>query len=113
MNVKEFREALEQFLKNIPYSNGEKYRQAWNAINAAAAPEHVPTMTSDGMNDQMECSCGWKSRGYWDGADYAEKEWRDHVADDMGILPRKCPCGKEYLPADGGQACHKLLPIEK
>lgn len=32
------------------------------------------------MLDTFECSCGWKSRVYYDGAEYAQAEWNRHVA---------------------------------
>lgn len=31
------------------------------------------------MGDQWKCSCGWESRKYWDGAEYAHEEWKAHV----------------------------------
>lgn len=31
------------------------------------------------MVDQYECSCGWKSASYWDGAEWAYDEWLEHV----------------------------------
>jgi hypothetical protein len=32
------------------------------------------------MLDQIICSCGWKSRTYFDGREYAHSEWKKHVA---------------------------------
>ena len=44
---------------------------------------HVPKYTGQGCADQYECSCGWKSNGYWDGAEWAWNEWVKHA---KGIL---------------------------
>jgi hypothetical protein len=32
-----------------------------------------------GMLDQIICSCGWESRTYFDGREYAYDEWKKHV----------------------------------
>jgi len=29
--------------------------------------------------DQYECPCGWKSKPYYDGAEYAYAEWKRHA----------------------------------
>ena len=31
------------------------------------------------MLDQIECACGWKSKTYFDGREYAHAEWCRHV----------------------------------
>lgn len=31
------------------------------------------------MLDQIQCSCGWESKTYFDGREYAYAEWRRHV----------------------------------
>jgi hypothetical protein len=64
-----------------------------------------------GRGDKVECSCSWESYDYLDGGEYPWIAWREHVAYEMGLIPRKCPCGKEYLPADSGKPCHELRPI--
>lgn len=47
---------------------------------------HTPKPRSNGMSDWVECSCGWESSGYWDGAEYALGEWSIHKADaDAGV----------------------------
>lgn len=112
MNVKAFRAAREEFFEKIPFSDPSEYRKAWDKLRSAAAPEHVPEAQSEFFSDQVLCSCGWESRGYWDLIEAGWGEWREHVADEMGLLPKECPCGKEYVPADGGTACHKLQEIE-
>ena len=33
----------------------------------------------DYMIDQAFCSCGWSSPGYFDGREYATRNWIDHV----------------------------------
>lgn len=40
---------------------------------------HVPEYVSKGMSDNFVCSCGWKSNGYWDGAEWAWDEWEKHA----------------------------------
>lgn len=32
------------------------------------------------MVDQAFCSCGWESSRYFDGAEYAHDEWKNHVS---------------------------------
>lgn len=32
------------------------------------------------MSDQIECSCGWKSYSYWDGAEWAWEDFDKHLA---------------------------------
>mgnify|MGYP001592758324 CR=1 FL=1 len=40
---------------------------------------HVPKHIGNGMCDDYTCSCGWKSNGYWDGAEWAWAEWEKHA----------------------------------
>lgn len=40
---------------------------------------HVAGNIGEYMSDQLRCSCGWQSRHYWDGAEYAFAEWADHL----------------------------------
>ena len=37
---------------------------------------------SGSMLDQIICPCGWKSRTYFDGREYAHSEWKKHVKQD-------------------------------
>jgi hypothetical protein len=49
-------------------------------IWCAPAPKgHKRKMVSVGLSDHCECSCGWKSPGYWDGQEYAFDDWQKHV----------------------------------
>ena len=44
--------------------------------------EHVGKYKSGGgMVDQWECICGWESEPYFDGVEYAEREFKKHVKD--------------------------------
>ena len=53
-------------------------------LQAAVKPlGHIPKYTGVGLSDQYECSCGWKSSGYWDGSEWAWDEWIKHA---KGIL---------------------------
>lgn len=31
-----------------------------------------------GLIDTYVCSCGWKSKPYFDGEEYARRDWRKH-----------------------------------
>ena len=42
---------------------------------------HVGKNTGTDMADQVECSCGWQSRGYWDGAEWAWDEFDVHLTE--------------------------------
>ena len=42
---------------------------------------HMPKPGSRGIVDYCQCSCGWESRGYWDGMEYALDEWKAHQAE--------------------------------
>ena len=37
------------------------------------------------MLDQIICSCGWKSKTYFDGREYAMMEWRQHVKTSQAV----------------------------
>jgi len=111
MDIEKFRTAREKFLTGKRFSGPEEYRQAWKGVDEAAAPEHVGKNIGAGMFDQVECSCGRIGKSYFDGAEYAWDDWREHVADVMGLIYKKCPCGKTYLPADGKKPCHELRPF--
>lgn len=42
---------------------------------------HVGDYRSAGwMLDQWVCSCGWESEPYFDGAEYAEADWKKHAS---------------------------------
>lgn len=112
MDVKKFRAARELLDISRPFNSPDKCNKVWDELRGAAAPEHVGQGHSAGFSDHVTCSCRWKSRGYWDMLQAAWDDWADHVADAMGLTPRKCPCGKIYTPADGGEPCHELRPIE-
>ena|SRR3989344_1054284 len=110
MDVATFRRVYEGARGKI-FHSPRAYSDYWEALQTAAVPDHVPTAKSSGFSDEVHCSCGWKSPGYWDLMEQAWDDWAEHVADEMGILPKKCPgCHKEYIPADGGSACHKIVP---
>lgn len=109
MDVEVFRKVLEEGPFRYHYSRYSKY---WRKLVAAAAPEHVSKwFSSGGFSDQIKCSCGWESPGYWDMAESACDDWLEHVADAMGLIPKTCPCGKKYVPADGEKPCHELTPL--
>ncbi len=112
MNVEAFRVACKDFDKGKPFHNLGKYKEVWKRIKKAAARQHVGKGSSDGFCDLVRCSCGWKSTEYWDGLEYAWDNWVKHVADEMGLTPKECPCGKEYVPADGEKPCHELTKIK-
>jgi len=44
--------------------------------------EHKGEYVSCGwMLDGWKCSCGWESNSFFDGAEYAESEFKRHVAE--------------------------------
>lgn len=44
-----------------------------------AKPEHSFTNEGVTMDDQIVCACGWKSKPYWDGFEWAFDEWGKHI----------------------------------
>ncbi len=57
---------------------------------------HVPTVSEVSLYvDGCSCSCGWKSREYWDGAEYAYDDWKKHareaIASGQVHLPMPVP----------------------
>lgn len=67
-----------------------------NTKAAAGALGHVASYESAGhISDLFSCSCGWKSRSYWDGAEYAFDEWLKHarqvIEAGQAHLPLKTP----------------------
>ena len=80
MNDAGYAAAYAAWQRSIPFSEPGAYRAARARLIETAAPEHVPTVEEVSyMSDQCTCSCGWKSNKFFDGAEYAEGEWRDHV----------------------------------
>lgn len=43
--------------------------------------KHESKYVGSGMVDELECSCGWKSGPYFDGLEYANREFEKHVKD--------------------------------
>lgn len=113
MKIRQFQKARTELTsgpKWPPRPPGE-YSNLWKQLHMAAGPEHVGKCVGVTMDDQVVCCCGWESRTFWDGAEWAWDEWREHVADEMGLLPKECPCGKKYIPANGGKPCHELTEL--
>lgn len=80
MKDAEFFAAYVAWQSSIPFSEPGEYRAARVRLIEAATPEHVPRIEEVSyMSDQCICACGWKSNRFFDGAEYAEREWRDHV----------------------------------
>jgi hypothetical protein len=113
MDFAKFRAAHDEFEKFTPRLPPEKSRALREKMRSAAEPEHVGSGKSEGFSDCVLCSCGWKSPGYWDMLEAAWDDWYAHVADALGLVPKKCPCGKIYIPADTGGPCHELRPLKK
>lgn len=122
MNVSAYRAALDETAALIqdhhlpnPYADKAhaRLREVRVLQREAAKPEHdILENGGEGMTDQLLCACGWKSKRYWDGWEFAVDEWYQHVAGVMGLIPKVCVCGKEYLPADGAKACHAVVEVE-
>ena len=50
-----------------------------------ASLPHLPRYIADGFNDQVVCSCGFKSERFWDFAEAAFDDWRIH-AESVGVV---------------------------
>ncbi len=112
MDTKAVASALEEFAKGMPFGDPQKYRDAFEKIEQAANPEHVGAPINENFfSDKVKCSCGWESNGYYDMLEAAWDEWINHLANTIGLNPKKCPCGKAYTPFRGETACHELKPI--
>ena len=111
--IEAFRAARDKYLSSIPFSyeNYDKMHALEEEMKRAAAPEHVYVIDGEFMSDWVGCSCEWQSEHYWDGVEWAIRDWREHVAEEFGLLEKKCACGKRYIPADGGKPCHELKPL--
>lgn len=51
--------------------------------DAAKKLGHTITYIGKGMSDQYKCSCGWESRSFWDGVEYAFKQWVEEHANQI------------------------------
>ena len=111
MDVTAFRAANKEFLEKRPFSDPDESKRIRDKLHAAAAPEHVGKNVGNGMLDQFKCCCNWESPPYFDGSSFAWNNWREHVADEMGLNPKECPCGKTYISADGEKPCHELRSL--
>ncbi len=84
MNDAKFVAAYAAWQKEIPFSHPGKYRTAARELTEFASPEHTPRVEEISyMSDQCRCACGWHSDKFWDGADYALKQWREHVMEEI------------------------------
>lgn len=54
--------------------------------NESKEPHRIENIGRD-LLDQYGCSCGWRSRTYYDGAEYAIQDWRRHVQEETGAAP--------------------------
>ena len=60
-------------------SGPEPLRASYIAMHQAHQVQHVGKYVEEtGLIDLWECSCGWVSHPYYDGADLAEREWKQH-----------------------------------
>ena len=55
-----------------------------SAKNLGHTPKYIGESS---MSDQFICSCGWESRGYWDGIEYAWDEWLKHAHTAVNAAP--------------------------
>lgn len=114
MNISRFKDAREILRRSHASCSPTLHNLTWKALEESAAPEHVGKAVSISLySDKVTCSCGWESPGYWDLLPAAWNDWVEHVADACGLLPRKCVCGKKYIPAEGGKPCHELRSLKK
>lgn len=87
MKTFDFVVAYEEWRKAIPFTpeTRDDYLRIKDALIVSASPEHDFEICVDkaGFTDWVECACGWKSQRFWDGIEFAEQEWRDHVMKDI------------------------------
>ncbi len=62
----------------------EARRQA--EIEAGEAIGHTQKIEGATMDDTCVCTCGWRSRTYWDGDDLAYQEWVKHIQEKDAII---------------------------
>jgi hypothetical protein len=55
-------------------------------VEAGKAIGHTYTIKGVTMDDRCFCSCGWKSNPYWDGAEWAYKEWVEHITTEGAVI---------------------------
>ncbi len=48
-------------------------------IKAGKEIGHTPKIEGVTIDDTCVCSCGWRSRTYWDGRHLAHAEWVAHI----------------------------------
>lgn len=109
------KETRERYHLPNPYADNAHvmYRRFLAELDAAAGPEHeLVDNIASGVFDKGVCRCGWTSSGFWDGWDLVQDQWREHVRGEMGLVPQECPCGKEYITADGEGPCHALVEVD-
>ena len=76
-HAREFRKLRAEFLKGL---FPDQKQAVWVAEeDSAKAAGHEARNVGEGMFDRYHCSCGWESRGYFDGADLGEADWLWHV----------------------------------
>ena len=55
-------------------------------IKAGKTIGHTQKMDSSLMSDVCSCSCGWKSKTYWDGREWAYDEWVKHIKKEGAVI---------------------------
>lgn len=77
----------------------DPYNRRYVAVTEKARKVgHTCQNIGTGMMDQLECLCGWLSRGYFDGAEYAWTEWEKHVTPLITDLPDDLSSLVQALP---------------
>lgn len=70
-----------------------------------------------GMVDILVCSCGWESAPYFDGQEYAEREWLEHISQPAPELVKKLKTLVEEsgvrFSLGSNKEYEKFKPLEK
>jgi hypothetical protein len=89
MDAASFVSAFGEYEKSIPFTpeTVKKSHALRKAMFDAASPEHIVEIGEFSYgSDEAHCQCGWKSVGYWDGMDLAERDWRNHVIKEISAF---------------------------
>lgn len=69
-----------------------KFSDTLDPIKEVAKPlGHTPEHKEEGAVDTIICSCGWKSKEYFDNPWFAWEEWIDHVKPFIKAVEKKQP----------------------
>lgn len=81
-----------------------RYRKKWEDLQRFASPEHTPKYAGVDICDALACACGWVSKSYYDGVEFAYADWAQHVLEASkpenwirGVVLAVCPALKPAM----------------